>query len=57
MLLSLYTALQTRLATARSEDGAVSVEYVLLVAAIAAAIIAGVAILGPKITSKLGALL
>lgn len=42
---------------AAPERGAVSVEYVLLVAAIAAAIIAGVAILGPKITSALGALL
>jgi Flp pilus assembly pilin Flp len=57
MFVKLYAAIQSRLAESHNEKGAVSVEYVLLVAAIAAAIIAGTLILGPKITAKLGSLL
>ena len=35
------------------EDGITAIEYALMVAAIAAAITAGLAILGPKITASL----
>ena len=39
------------------ETGATAVEYGLLVGALAAAIVAAMAILGPKIQAKLGGLL
>ena len=39
------------------ETGATAVEYGLLVGALAAAIIAAMAVLGPKIQTKLGGLL
>lgn len=45
MFLSLYTNLQTRMAELRNEDGATAVEYGLLVALIAAAIVATVILL------------
>ncbi|WP_432380559.1 Flp family type IVb pilin [Duganella sp. P38] len=37
----------------RDEDGITAIEYALMAAAIAAAITAGLAILGPKITASL----
>lgn len=50
MLLSLYTALQTRLVELRDgEDGATAVEYGLIVALIAAIIVGVVATLGTDI--------
>ena len=51
MFLSLYTALQTRLADLRNEDGATAVEYGLIVALIAAIIVATVATLGTDINN------
>lgn len=57
MMQKLGIALKNRFAAVTGQVGAVSVEYVLLVAAVAAAIIAGTLILGPKITSGLSNLL
>ena len=51
MLLSLYTKLQTLKAELRNEDGATAVEYGLLVALIAAAIMTIVATLGDDLVS------
>ncbi|MYM30289.1 pilus assembly protein Flp/PilA [Duganella sacchari] len=37
----------------RDEDGITAIEYALMAAAIAAAVTAGVAVLGPKLTASL----
>jgi pilus assembly protein Flp/PilA len=49
-MLALYVKLQNRLAEIRNEDGATAVEYGIMVALIAAAIIAVVGLLGTELT-------
>ena len=51
MLLSMYTKLQTLEAELRNQDGATAVEYGLLVALIAGAIMTIVATLGDDLVS------